>query len=140
MGTRGRKSAAELAIAPVVHVQPRPTAPDELTDEEAAVWDGIVGRMPGGWLTREQHPLLIQYCRHTIAARRLSQLIHQAEGPEVEWDEERWLRLQRAQAQQSATLAALATKMRISHQARYGPRAAATEAQQGHEGPKPWER
>lgn len=139
MGARGRKSAAQLAIAPVVAVTPRPTAPDELTDEQAREWDSIISRMPGDWLKREQRALLVQYCRHTVAARRLSQLIEQAEKSDIEWDETRWLRLQRAQAQQSATLAALATKMRISHQSRYGPRAAGTEAQHGHEGPRPWE-
>ena len=139
MGKRGRKSAAELAMTPVVEIQPRPVAPDELTDEEAREWEVIVARMPGSWLTREQHPILMQFCRHTVAARRLSQLIHQAEGQEMNWEEDRWLRLQRAQAQQSAVLAGLATKMRITHQSRYGPRAAATEAQIGGDGPKPWE-
>ena len=75
---RGRKSAAELAVAPVVEVEPRPVAPDELTDEEVREWQGVVIRMPGGWFTRETWPLLVQLCRHTVAARRVSQLVSQA--------------------------------------------------------------
>jgi hypothetical protein len=44
MGTRGRKSAAQLAIAPqVVEIIPRPVAPGDLTDEQAAEWDARTG-------------------------------------------------------------------------------------------------
>jgi hypothetical protein len=141
MRKRGRRSAAELAVAPVTEIAPRPAAPDELTDEQAAEWEAVVSRMPGGWLTREQHPLLIQYCRHIVSARRLAQLIALAEGAEGDWDlmEDRWLRLQRAQSAQTATLSSLATKMRLSPQSRYGPRAAAANAERGFEGPAPWE-
>ena len=39
---RGRKSAAELAVAPVIDVEPRPVAHDKLTDEEAREWQAVV--------------------------------------------------------------------------------------------------
>ncbi len=43
MGTRGRKSAAQLAIAPqIVEIVPRPVAPGDLTDEQAVEWDAVV--------------------------------------------------------------------------------------------------
>ena len=138
MRKRGRKSAAELAVAPVVTVEPRATAPDELTEHEARIWDAIIASMPGDWFRAETHPLLIQYCRHSVAAWRISLLIQQTEEDEDGFDETRWLRLQRAQVQQSGALAALATKMRLSQQSRYGARAAATATQ--YTGPKPWER
>ncbi len=140
MKQRGRKSAAELAVAPVINVIPRPTAPDELSDEMAIEWDACVGRMPGAWLTREQHPLLVQYCRHILSARRIHQLILQMEtDSDGEFDEDRWLRLQRAQAAQSAALMSLATKMRLTHQARRSADRAATEARDGGDLPRPWE-
>ena len=42
MGTRGRKSAVQLAIAPqVVEIIPRPVAPGDLTDEQADEWQAI---------------------------------------------------------------------------------------------------
>ncbi len=98
----------------MITIEPRPTAPTEISDEMASEWDAIVARMPGGWLTREQQPLLVQYVRHILTARRLHQLINQMEtDPADEFDEARWLRLQRAQAVQSGALMALACKMRL---------------------------
>ena len=78
MGKRGRKSAAELAMAPLVVIEPRPVAPSELVDEEATEWEGIVARMPATWFTRDTWPLLVQLCRHIVAARRLAQLCQEA--------------------------------------------------------------
>ncbi len=138
MGKRGRKSAAEIALAPVVGIVPRPGAPDELTDEEAVEWEAIVARMPGDWFTRETWPLLVQLCRHIVAARRVAQLVHQAEQSD-DFDMINWDRLLRAQECQSALLMSLATKMRLTQQSRYGPRAAATAARNAGDGPKPWE-
>ena len=94
--------------------------------------------LPGGWLTREQHPLLVQYCRHILSARRLAQWLARL-GTVDEFDADLWLRLQREQVAQSRALMALATKMRITHQARRSPDRAATEARNGGDGPKPWE-
>lgn len=111
MGIRGRKSAAELAVAPVVEVAPRPVAPDELTDEEAAEWESVVTRMPADWFGRETWPLLMQLCRHTVAARRVAQLVHQEEQSGY-FDVINYDRLLRAQERQSGLLMSLATKMR----------------------------
>ena len=122
MGTRGRKSAAELAIAQVVEVQPRPAAPEELADEEAREWEDIVSRMPAKWFTRATWPLLMQLCRHVVAARRVAQLIHKEEQSD-KFDLIKWDRLLRAQERQSALVASLSTKMRLTPQSRYGPRA-----------------
>ena len=138
MVKRGRKSAAELALAPVVEIVQRPGAPDELTDEEAREWEAIVARMPGDWFSRETWPLLVQLCRHTVAARRVAQLVHQEEQSD-DFNLAYWDRLLRAQERQSALLMSLATKMRLTQQSRYGPRAAATAARDAGGGPKPWE-
>ena len=47
----------------------------ELSDEEGEEWCEIVDRLPADWFARETHALLVQYCRHVVAARRVSQLI-----------------------------------------------------------------
>src|SRR5690625_5273102 len=78
MKQRGRKSAGELAVASPVLVQPRPDAPVELTPEQADVWNEVVDALPADWFAAETHPLLIQYCRHTIVARRIGQVCDQA--------------------------------------------------------------
>ncbi len=76
MGTRGRKSAAELGV---VHgIRERPEPPDELTPEQAEEWRAVVARMPVDWFGRELHPLLAAYCRHTCNARHIAGLIEDA--------------------------------------------------------------
>ena len=82
MGTRGRKSSAELSILtmPTLETIMRPDAPYDLTDEQADEWRAVVNRMPADWFPRETHGMLTQYCRHVVAARRVAQLVAQAEN------------------------------------------------------------
>jgi hypothetical protein len=99
----------------------RPEAPDELTDEQAEEWRAITGRMPADWFPRETHGMLTQLCRHTVAARRVAQLIGVAESSEhLNVDE--YERLLSMQDRESRAVAMLATKMRISQQTTYDPR------------------
>lgn len=123
MTKRGRKSAASLAIRPVTPVEktPRPTPPSELSDEEADEWRAIVDRLPADWFARETHVLLVQYCRHIIAARRVSQLIAaiQESASVEDFDFKAYHDALKMQQRESAILASLATKMRISQQSTY---------------------
>jgi hypothetical protein len=70
-GRGGRRSAASLSIVSVLGNE-RPAPPDELTEEEAEEWRAIASRMPADWFTRENHPLLAEYCRHIVRARDLA--------------------------------------------------------------------
>jgi hypothetical protein len=140
MGKRGRKSAAELAMAPLIEIEPRPVAPDELTDEESAQWESIVARMPSKWFTKETWPLLVQLCRHIIAARRLAQLIHQAEEGDEAFLVDQWMRLLRALTGQTAIITSVSTKLRITPQSSYDAKVAGT-AKGNSDGDfrKPWD-
>src|ERR1044072_9909193 len=75
MGTRGRKSAAELSVAPFTSPRVSLGPPVELTDAQAAVWRDAVASMRNGQLTRGAFPILIAYCRHVCRARTLENLI-----------------------------------------------------------------
>src|SRR5690606_37371387 len=82
----GRKSASSLEVVSS-NVAPidRPPVPDDLTDEQAEVWQKITNRMPADRFPAETWPLLPMYCRHVVAARRVAQLIEQAEeSPDLE--------------------------------------------------------
>lgn len=123
MGTRGRKSAAALAIVSPVEVVPRPGAPAELNDEQAAEWKAVVERMPADWFGRETHALLVQYCRHVVAARRIAQIIEAMENleaaeqrPFVLEDYDRALKMQEREGR---AISSLATRMRITQQTSY---------------------
>src|SRR5687767_4176132 len=75
MRQRGRKGIAQTDMAGALTVVSRPDAPLELTPEETEEWHAIVDALPADWFQRETWPLLVQFCRHTVAARRIAQLI-----------------------------------------------------------------
>lgn len=96
----------------------RPRAPHDLTDEETEFWAAIVESLPADWFTASTLPLLTQYCRHSVQARRIAELVERAAGqPDFELAD--YDRLLKMQQRESAALASLATKMRISQQSTY---------------------
>jgi hypothetical protein len=135
MVQRGRVSAAALEIVPKVFDRvERLRPPAELTDEETEVWAGVVNTQPADWLSPGAAPLLAQYCRHVVQAKRIAGLLDQAtQDPTLGVkDYDRLLRLQQ---RESLVLALLATKMRLSQQS--------TTNHRGNKRPtaarKPWE-
>lgn len=134
MGTRGRTSAAELSVISGGGVETirRPEAPIDLTEGEAEVWRGVVNRLPADWFPTETLPMLSQYCRHAIAARRVGGMIEQLDkeitaeitkgtsASEAVLGTAKMLdRLLKMQERESRCLSSLATKMRISQQTTY---------------------
>lgn len=115
MDQRGRKSSASLAVVRGLGAVDRPEPPAELTDEQAAEWREIVGRLPAEWFPRETWGLLSQYCRHVVASRRVAALIADMEGSE-HFDIEQYDRLLKMQEREGRALSALSTRMRISQQ------------------------
>ncbi len=139
MGTRGRKSAAELGI--IQGIPQRPEPPGELTPAQAEEWRAVVARMPVDWFGRETWPLLLQYCRHVTNAAHIAQLIEAAHDLDI-GDRTALMRFNRLlgmQERQSNTLAGLATRMRLTNQSRYTASSAASRAKGGHSGKPPWE-
>ncbi len=139
MGTRGRKSAAELSV--IQGIRQRPSPPDELTQEESREWREIVANMPVDWFGRETFPLLCAYCRHVTNSRHIAGLIEDARKGDLS-DRKALMRFNRLlgmQVRQSSALAGLATRMRLTNQSRYTARSAATAVRGVPDGPPPWE-
>lgn len=137
MRQRGRKSAVSLSVSTgVVTVSPRPDPPRELTAEQAGEWRAVVDRLPADWFPRETHGLLVQYCRHIVAARRVAQLIEALEtSSENEFDIERYDELLKMQEREGRALSSLATRMRLTQQTTYDK-----QKRKGSVGTKrPWE-
>jgi len=136
MRQRGRKSASSLTVisASGIAAIPRPDPPDELTTEQAAEWRAVFEHLPADWFPREVFPLLVQYCRHVVSARRVAQLIERAEAA-AELDVEEYGRLLRMQEWESRELSSLATKMRLTQQASLRP----DQARKPSRVPRPWE-
>src|SRR5690625_1031696 len=137
MKQRGRKCAGELAVASPVLVQPRPDAPVELTPEQAGVWNEVVDALQADWFLAESHPLLVQYCRHTIEARRIAQLIDH-ECAREELDVATYAALLRMQAREPTALKSMASSMRLSQQSSRRDDNSAT-AKKNRTGTRPWE-
>ena len=118
MKKRGRQSAAsmEITVPAQIETVSRPDAPYDLTDEQSQEWWAVVNRMPADWFPRETHGMLAQYCRHVVSARRVAQLIANAEKAKkldlAEYDQ-----LLKMQEREGRALSSLATRMRISQQA-----------------------
>lgn len=134
MGTRGKKSAEALSVVTVMPERPRP--PAELNGQERDVWNATVNAHPGGWIARDSFPILIQYCRHTVRALRIAQLIQQEED-EDDFNPDRWAKLLDLQNRETKTILALARSMRLTHQSRI--RADSAKARPHEGGPRPWE-
>lgn len=138
MANRGRKSIASLAT--VTPTSPRPEPPEHLSEAESAEWRDIAARMPPDWFTRESWPLLEAYCHHVVTRRLLARELAGFDRERLAEPEglKRYDKLTAIAARESNILATLATKLRLSQQSRYGPRAAHSAAQRGTV-KKPWE-
>jgi hypothetical protein len=143
MAQRGRKSAASLSIVSMLGNE-RPAPPEELGEEEALEWQAIAGRMPADWFTRENFPLLADYCRHIVRARDLAQDIAKfkrfpAEVRLTTDGVKRYDKLLGMADRERAAMVQLATRMRLTQQSRYTEKRAATAADRGKTVSKPWE-
>ncbi len=139
MKQRGRKSAASLAtvsVLPVRLIEP----PGDLTAPEAEVWARIVVTKPGDWWDAASTPLLAQFCRATVQAEAVAELVRQtlAALATPDGDLDTYKDLRKIQAALSAELTSLATKMRLTQQSRYNAKNSDTASRRGS-GRKPWQ-
>jgi hypothetical protein len=139
MAKRGRPSSASVAVASVgpVETVARPDPPDEygLTDEQILEWWAVVEHKPADWFSRETHALLAQHCKHTVSARKVGQLIAQAEsGSELDINE--YDKLLKMQERESRILSALGEKLCLPPSATRNHRG---NKKPGQTTKKPWE-
>ncbi|MCB1430416.1 MAG: hypothetical protein KDJ66_15040, partial [Nitratireductor sp.] len=87
------------------------------------------------WFGPATVPLLTQYCRHTVQARRIAELIERATA-DPELDVKDYKRLLQMQKAESEIIKGLATTMRISQQSTTNHRG---NRKSGKSGKKLWE-
>jgi hypothetical protein len=99
-----------------------------------------VDSTPGGWITGAQEYLLAAYCRHVDAGNLLSAMIDEAKPDLADLISlRRYGCLLGMRQRETAAAMALATKMRLTQQARMHPRSAGRAFDNVTTGPKPWE-
>ena len=127
---RGRQSRAEYELTDVVVVDVAdpmpPPPPPELSDAQSAVWRDAVASMPGAWLQRGAHAILIEYTRHVCRARLLEQEIAHFEQAWIAAPGglERLDRLLAAGDRETKAAIACARALRLTPQAQMHPRTA----------------
>lgn len=149
MGTRGRQSLAALSVVqPGAQECQRPAPPAELSPEQRHEWLAVVNRLPAEWFQPETYPLLAQYCRHVVSARRVAELVAALEeemGKEPEEGESKIAlmlgaskamdRLLKMQEREGRAMSSLATRMRLTQQSTYDPK-----TKKPTQAKRPWER
>src|SRR6516164_1552072 len=115
----GRNTRPTMPVA-ATDVQ-HPAPPAELTAEEAACWTNIVNRMPPDYFPPPTWPLLVNLCRHCRMSHWFARQMRECEAqlPHAHNDERTQLlrdllALSRAQANESRTIAMLATRLRLT--------------------------
>ena len=144
---RGRWSAEDQrAVVPGTKVPP-PKPPPELNDIERDIWASIVAKLPSNWFTGECQPLLKELVRHIRIADRLTRDLAKVEealdkltreSPEFEALTRDYHALLRAHGYQSERVGNLATKLRISPQAKILAVSAERKARDMPKGIDPW--
>jgi hypothetical protein len=115
----GRNTRPTLPVAATDIEHPAP--PQELTQEEAAIWRSIVDRMPPDYFPVPTHPMLVNLCRHCRQSRWFARQLHELEQqlPHAHNEEHTKLlrdimALSRAQSNVSCTIAMLSTRLKLT--------------------------
>ncbi len=157
---QGKWSAEDQrGVAPEARLPP-PEPPAELEPPERVIWRAITSKLPGDWFAPETVPMLQELCRHIrhandlaldlAAARAGLKALQDGDGALLTIAERMALmgegsktmeRLLRAHGYQSERIGNLATKLRLTNQAKVPAASAARKARDEREpvGLQPWE-
>lgn len=130
-----RRSAASLALVPASQPVPLSPVPADLSEKEAELWVGVVESKPSDWFGADSWPILKEYVRAATICDALAAVIAAAvkigdpDGIKSALD---------MRDKESRRAVSLATKLRLTQQSRYGPRAAAS-ADAKVNGNRPWQ-
>jgi hypothetical protein len=120
---------------PTVHLAP----PSGLTDKQAQVWRETVEARTADYFGQDVVPMLEEYCRVVVMCRVLSLRVDAAIASDAGSDTAGALKaLLDMRDKESRRMASLATKLRLTNQSRYTPKAAGTSARKGGGG-KVWQ-
>ncbi len=122
MGSRGRKSAAELAtVGPGgLALARRPEPPAHLGDDAAEIWRSITNSLPADWFSAGTLPLLEALCGLTISQRNTIKALQRIEREGNDFERDEWERVIKQLGEISGRIATLATRLRLTPQSRYG--------------------
>lgn len=112
--------------------------PERLTARQKELWEEIVAAKPAGWFTADAKALLVGYVSAIASHERLSKHVDRMEAGEECRTLKDEAKLYAMVERQARLIQTFATKMRLTQQARYSVRSAAT-AHGRVDGPRPWD-
>ena len=119
-----KASSASLEVA-AISIPQRPEPPKSLSKRQADIWREIVATKPPDWFEADTRPILEAYCKAIDWQARMSKELERAiagEGGFAACE-----KLYAITEKNVKLLAQLATKMRLTPQSRYTPKAAARQ-------------
>lgn len=136
MNTRGRKSAASLAVVASNALPQRLPPPEYLTPAQRALWLDVVDTKPADWFGPDSAPILVEFVR---AVETCNQLAGPIAATMDGGDPREIASILGVRDREAKRAADLATKLRLTQQSRYTPQAAATANKRAQNASKPWD-
>ena len=138
MGSRGRRSEADLAVVVVDSAERRPP-PDTLSQAEAGIWGSIMESLPADWFRPSDWPILAAYCQTAVQYEQATTELR-GEPLTLTADNGRIYRHPLLAIQHTAALrlAALAVKLRLCPSSRMRQDATGAKGKM-QPGSKPWQ-
>ena len=138
MQQRGRQNQFAAQVVSLRPLTPRPEPPDELNEEQAAIWRSLIASMPGDWFRPECESLVVALCRHISYSRAIGARLNGLSLRTAE-DMGEFAELARLHKNESQAIANLSTKLRLTPQSRYNSVAASTAVHNAAPSKKPWD-
>lgn len=144
MAQRGRKSAAQIAVAaqagPITH-ENRLLPSAHLSNAEQSVWARLVNDHPAAAFTETHRDMLELYCQHIIQAQLLADEIQGFDRAWLADDDglKRYDRMLTMREREVRSASSLATRLRITRQATVDPKTAGRASSNMGRSRKPWE-
>ena len=141
MRTRGRHSAAELAVVNGGFAK-RPEPPGDLTFRQVQIWNEVVASEPAEFFNSgATRGLLADYCIHREETEKITRVINRYTSASLTSYSEAqdYSTLLRMRDLETKLVVSLARSLRLTNQSRYEDRTAARDARKVAPGPKPWE-
>lgn len=107
-------SAALSVVKQGLETFRRPTAPYDLTDDQAEIWRDIVESSPPDWFPVETYHSLVQYCRLISRSRVIAAQTNAIENSKDFTPGSYYFQLLRMEMAISQTMKVLATSMRLT--------------------------
>jgi phage terminase small subunit len=136
---RGRKSQAELAVAPVAELSQIPRPPKHLTTAQADVWRMVMASRSAEMVEPEAYPVLVEYCRLVVTSNQIAEQLARFD-PDWIADEDglkRYGFLVDKQDKIAGRVSSLAVKLRLTPSTRFDSGTAARVGKKSTR--KPWQ-